>query len=114
MQDITAQLTSLLNPLDVPFSPIIGLARPDNIVQIVVNKKIEKKDQPPSRDLIALTEKLADEARSGTLKGLAGLADYGDGYDFWQEGSYLSNPGAAVLPLARLERRIMDQIEDED
>src|SRR5688500_12683334 len=65
-------------------------------------------------DLINFTAKLAEDARNGTLKGLGGFAEYKDGYIFGLEGSYLRDPGAAVLPLIRLQRRIMSQVEDTD
>lgn len=82
--------------------------RPENLFQIVANKK----PVVPCSDLITLTEKLAEEARSGKLRGLGFLGEYEDGYDFGLAGSYLNNPEAALLPIKRLERRIMDNIEE--
>lgn len=88
--------------------------RPENLFRIVANNK--KKESPHSscEDLIKLTEKLAEEARNGTLKGLGGFADYEDGYKFGLEGSYYDNPESAALPLMRLERRIMRKIEEDE
>lgn len=86
---------------------------PHTLFQIVANKN-STDTQPPCINLIKLTEKLARDAKSGTLKGLGGFAEYDDGYMVGLEGSYLKNPESAVLPLKRLDRRIMDQIEDED
>lgn len=88
----------------------------------MVSKKTVREERPkkeetaPYRaDLIRLTEKLAEDAKSGILKGLGGFADYDNDYMLGLEGSYLANPEAAVLPVKRLERRIMDQIiEHED
>jgi len=57
---------------------------------------------------------LAKDAKDGRLKGLGGFAEYANGYIFGLEGSYLNNPGAAVLPLIRLQRRIMSQVDSED
>ena len=108
----------------VPDAPILdfSLPRTNNIIQIVVSKKTIKEEKPmkaetPSyrADLIRLTAKLAEDAKSGALKGLGGFADYDNDYMLGLEGSYLANPEAAVLPVKRLERRIMDQIiEHED
>lgn len=65
-------------------------------------------------DLILRTEQLAEDAKSGKLKGLGGIAEYEDGYIFGLEGSYLYHPENALVPLRRLDRRIMEQIEGED
>lgn len=108
------------NPSKFPIPSIAGVIcrkddRPDNLFQIVANRKpIKTPESPPSQNLIDLTEKLAEEAKRGTLKGLGGFAEYVDGYIFGLEGSYLEKPESAVLPLERLKRRIMDQIEKEE
>lgn len=115
---------NISNPPIVPDAPILQFPSPrtNNTFQLVVSKKIIKEEKPkvdtaPYRaDLIRLTKKLAEDAESGALKGLGGFADYeNDYYMLGLEGSYLANPEAAVLPVKRLERRIMDQIiEHED
>lgn len=108
-----------------PTSPeILGLAkaitaRPNNIISIVVDKTknngLSENNIPSSRlSLVRLTERIAADAKSGVLKGLGVFAEYEDGYSLELEGSYLQNPEAAVLPIERLKRRIMDQIEHED
>jgi hypothetical protein len=66
------------------------------------------------RYLIEFTDRLAEEAKSGVLKGLGGFADYGETYMVGLEGSYLESPEAAVLPLKILEKRVMDDIERVD
>ena len=71
-------------------------------------------DEIDRANLIERTEQLARDAKSGKLKGLGGFADYGKGYTFILEGSYSEYPASAVLPLRRLDRRIMDQVEDHD
>lgn len=95
--------------------------RTNNIIDIVAAKKTikdgkRKLPEVSSRvGLIELTEKLAEDARNGSLKGLGGFADYDTDYMLGLEGSYLTNPESAILPVRRLERRIMDQIiEQED
>lgn len=65
-------------------------------------------------DLIARTEQLARDAKSGKLKGLGGFADYGNGYILGLEGSYLENAESAIIPLRKLDRRIMDQVAEDD
>lgn len=97
------------------------LPRTNNIIEIVVTRKTREEEKARAAallhqaDLIKLTEKLAADARSGALKGLGGFADYDDDYMLGLEGSYLMNPESAILPVRRLERRIMDQIiEQED
>jgi|GEM_PF-4896883 len=87
--------------------------RPDNPFKIVVTPK-PKENRILRGYLIELTEKLASEAKSGVLKGLGGFADYGNSYMLGLEGSYLEEPESAVLPIKRLERRVMDQIEQEE
>lgn len=113
-------LSSLKSPNT---SSILSLSRPQtkNTTHNVTNKKTKEnghsqKDLPNSHvNLIKLTRKLAEDAESGKLKGLGGFADFGEeGYMFGLEGSYLTDPTASVLPLKRLEWRIMDQIESED
>jgi len=107
---------------DDSLESVIGIVRafPKNTIEIVANPRNRKRDSiqkeiPISQvNLIKLTEKLAEEARNGKLKGIGGFAEYEDGYDFGLEGSYLVNPESAVLPLMRLHRRIMGQIEEED
>lgn len=66
------------------------------------------------RYLIEFTDRLAQEAKSGVLKGLGGFADYGETYMVGLEGSYLESPEAAVLPLRILDKRIMDDIGQSD
>lgn len=86
-------------------------------IRIVVdNKIIDSRTHPEEYRLalIKLTERLAEEAKSGELLGLGGFAEYKDGYRFGLEGSYWENPETAVLPLMRLHRRIMQQIESEE
>lgn len=86
-------------------------------IRIVVdNKTIDSHTSPDESRiaLIKLTERLAEEAKSGELLGLGGFAEYKDGYRFGLEGSYWDNPETAVLPLMRLHRRIMKQIESEE
>lgn len=104
--------------LDLPSDPRLG-----NIIRLVANSKkpaknsthTSQKHMPLSQaDLIRCTEKLAEDAKNGTLKGIGGFAEYEDGYIFGLEGSYLENPGAAVLPLIRLQRRVMSQVEAEE
>lgn len=73
--------------------------------------KIAQDSHELRANLIKLTEKLAEDARNGTLKGLGGFYEYDDGYGFGLEGSYLQHPEAAILPLKRLERRIIDDVE---
>lgn len=103
---------------------VVDLAKSREL-RIVVNNKItdghSEKDEVLEKDegharkhLIELTEKLAEGAKSGELLGLGGFAEYKDSYRFGLEGSYWLNPETAVLPLMRLHRRIMNQIEDEE
>ena len=96
---------------------------PNNTIQVVATPKQKKtkKDNPKKNlpytraNLIKLTEKLAEDAKSGKLTGLGGFAIYEDGtYDFGLEGSCLVDPTSTALPLKRLEWRIMHQIEAED
>lgn len=100
------------HPLDFPTGR--RPSRTDNPFKIVVTPK--KKENPLLRSyLIELTEQLAEGAKDGSLKGLGGFADYGEnGYMLGLEGSYLEDPTAAVLPMKRLEKRVMDQIEQEE
>lgn len=93
--------------------------RKNNILELVVTKKITKTDvaklKPVLRpDLILLTEKLAADAKSGTLKGLGGFAEYEKNYILGLEGSYMEDPESALAPVKILERRIMDQIISQD
>lgn len=93
--------------------------RTNNIIEIVVTKKTREENAKAAAlayrvELIRLTEKLAADARSGALKGLGGFADYDDDYMLGLEGSYLMNPESAILPVRRLERRIMDQIIEQE
>jgi hypothetical protein len=100
---------------NVPPDFINGLKirRTENPFKIVANHK--SKENPLLRTyLIELTERLAAGAKDGTLKGLGGFADYGDSYMLGLEGSYLEDPTAAVLPMKLLEKRVMDQIEQEE
>lgn len=102
---------------DYPSPKIIGIDRAKQKAppSIVVKHKINGHNESSCLDLIAFTKKLAQDAENGTLKGLAGIADYDDGYICGLEGSYYENPESAVLPLKRLDRRIMDKIvEDEE
>lgn len=108
---------SLVSPLNVLHSevPEVAKPRPNNTVHIVVAKKITKEDleqRTSHENLIQLTEKLAEEAKNGTLKGLGGFALYDDGYVFGLEGSYLLDPSSAILPLERLKHQVMVQLED--
>lgn len=94
---------------------ILPLPRINNIVELVVTKKITKTGQSRQNrqirpDLVLLTEKLAADAKSGELKGLGGFAEYDDDYILGLEGSYLENPESALAPVKILERRVMDQI----
>lgn len=96
-----------------------GKPRTNNIIEIVVTKKTREEKAKAAAmlhraDLIKLTERLAADARSGVLKGLGGFADYDDDYMLGLEGSYLMNPESAILPVRRLERRIMDQIIEQE
>ena len=114
------------NTTNTPIVPNIDIAaasalpRINNITELVVTrrKKEEEKSKAATRHrdaLIELTEKLAEDAKNGSLKGLGGFADYDSDYMLGLEGSYLMNPESAILPVRRLERRIMDQIiEQED
>jgi hypothetical protein len=65
-------------------------------------------------DLIERTEQLARDAKSGKLKGLGFFADYGSGYNLGLEGSYLENPEEAIKPIRKLDRRVMDQVAEDD
>lgn len=92
------------------FIDSLKLRRTENPFRIVANHKPE--ENPLLRSyLIELTERLAEGAKDGSLKGLGGFADYGDSYMLGLEGSYLEEPTAAVLPMKLLEKRVMDQIE---
>lgn len=106
--------SSKIHPPSLDFINGLKIPRLENPFKIVVNSK--PKENPQLRSyLIELTERLAIGAKDGTLKGLGGFADYGeDGYILGLEGSYLEDASAAVLPLKRLEKRIMDQIEKDD
>lgn len=104
-------------PLKSISPEILGAAkpRPNNTIRIVVAKKITKEDlehKESHENLVRYTEKLVEEAKSGTLKGLGGFALYDDGYVFGLEGSYLIDPASAVLPIEQLKHRIMVQIAD--
>lgn len=105
------------NPI-VPDARNTDLAPPrtNNIIQIVVTKKTIKDDLPPKAraELIKLTEKIAEDAKSGALKGIGVIMDYPDGYSLGLEGSYLINPEAAIPPLMRLEHRVMRQVESNE
>ncbi len=88
--------------------------RTNNPLKIVVtNRNHETKDPLQlQQQLIELTERLAKEAKEGTLKGIGGFAEYADHtYMTGLEGCYLADPEAAVLPIEILKKRIMDQIE---
>lgn len=106
---------------------IIGIATltKKSPIQIVVDKKktgtphqyksSSQENLPLVQvNLIKLTEKLAEDAKSGKLKGLGGFADYENGYMVGLEGSYLVDIGAAAKPFLHLQRRIMNQIESEE
>lgn len=78
-------------------------------------KESHSKDPSLSQaNLIRLTERLAEDAKNGILKGLGGFAEYVDGYTFGLEGSYLARPDSAVLPLARLQHSVMQQIQENE
>lgn len=92
---------------------VIGLTRPPS------KRKPEQRFHPYTPmayvNLVKLTEDLASSAKNHTLHGLGGFAEYdGKVYTFGLEGTYLMYPESAVLPLMRLQRRIMDQIIKED
>lgn len=89
---------------------------PENIIRLVVNIKKTVTGNSVSHDaLIKLTRKLAKDAESGDLKGLGVFAEYEeDSYTLGLEGSYLTHPEKAVLPLMRLQRRVMNKVEEED
>lgn len=107
------------NTSEPPKSPIIGLAvsrrgHSYNPFEVVGTKKT-KATPAPSQKMIRLTEELAESAKRGTLRGMAYCTDYEpDGYHFGLEGTYKDNPGEAVLPLERLKKRILEQVEQED
>ena len=76
----------------------------------MANTKITNPEDDPDPHLIAQAQQLLKDARSGKLKGLGFLADYGTGYKVGLEGSYHNNPEAAVLPLKMLDHTIMTEI----
>jgi hypothetical protein len=104
-------------------APVITLPIPDepphpsrknNLFEIVATPKKTDSDNALDTDLIARTEQLLKDAKSGKLKGLGLFADYGSGYICGLEGSYLENPETAIVPLKILDRRIMDQVSEQD
>lgn len=104
-----------VKPLNVIPFEILGTPkpRPENTIRIVVTQKITKEDldeKEARANLIKLTEKLAEEAKSGVLKGLGGFASYEHDYVFWLEGSCQLEPGSAVLPLEHLKYTVMQHI----
>lgn len=88
-------------------------SRLNNPIRIVATPQLQE-NATLRRYLIEFTDRLAEEAKSGVLKGLGGFADYGETYMVGLEGSYLESPEAAVLPLKILDKRIMDDIEQAD
>lgn len=95
--------------------------RQNNIINLVVNNNQKKRGAASSKDpslhrenLIKLTEKLARDAKSGRLRGLGIIAEFEDGYTFDLEGSYVLDPGCAVLPLVRLKKQILGKIEESE
>lgn len=106
------------NTPEPPKSPIIGLAVPrrgqtHNPFQIVGTKRT--KTPAPCPRMIRLTEELAESAKRGTLRGIAFCTDYEpDGYHIGVEGSYKDQPGEAILPLERLKKKILEQLDTED
>lgn len=103
-------------------SSIAELTQPrtSNIIKFVATPKKSKKEshsKDPSlsqANLIRLTERLAEDAKNGILKGIGGFAEYVDGYTFGLEGSYLVRPDSAVLPLSRLQYSVMQQIQENE
>lgn len=94
--------------------------RQNNIIKIVVNNQ-KKRGTPSPKDpslyrenLIKLTEKLAEAAKSGRLRGLGMIAEFEDGYTFDLEGAYLLDPGCAALPLMRLQDHVLSQIKNQE
>jgi hypothetical protein len=106
-------IPTAITQLPIPENPPT-LPRPNNLLKIVVNPKTKDAENGTDSELIERTEQLLKDARSGKLKGLGFMADYGTGYIFGLEGSYLADPEAAIIPLKRLDRRIMDQVEKKD
>lgn len=94
-----------------------------NIIHIVAisNKNNDhlhprhKEDLPQSRvNLIKLTRRLAEEAEKGTLKGLGGFVEYDEGFRLLLEGSYDADPSTSALPLLLLQKRITDDIFEQE
>jgi len=94
----------------------------NNLFQIVAYKK-PVKHPPPCPYLIKFTEKLAEEAKKGVLRGLGGFAEYEEGYIpdaegpsyiIGLEGSYYENPENTIVPLKKLEWKIMLKIEEDE
>ncbi len=80
----------------------------------MVNPKTKDAENGTDSLLIERAEQILKDARSGKLKGLGFMADYGTGYIFGLEGSYLTDPESAIVPIKRLDRRIMDEVESKD
>lgn len=100
-------------PLNVKNEPH-NRTQPKNLFSIVAKINNAENGHIPHSDLVSITEKLAEEAKNGTLKGLGWLAEYDGTYTVGLSGSYDEHPGAAVLPVKRLERKIMDRIVSDE
>lgn len=110
-------------PLNVT-KPSPKKPQPENIIPFVAihSRKTTKNSRypfledvtPSQANLIILTEKLAEAARNGTLAGLGGFAEFEDGtYIVGLEGTYLTIPGSAALPLLHLQKRLLNQIPED-
>lgn len=104
----------LPNPAPIITLPLpdsqIPLPRPKNPFSVVANTKTTNSGNELDPHLIAQAEQIVKDAKSGKLKGLGFLADYGNGYKVGLEGSYHDNPESAVLPLKMLDHNIMTEI----
>jgi hypothetical protein len=112
----------LIKPPDdfASISDAIRSARIENIIPFVVNTKKTKRHANPQEadyssreNLIKITERLAADAKSGALEGLAVIGEYKDGYIIGLEGLYLLDPGSAMLPIKHLEHRLITKVEEQ-
>lgn len=112
----------LIKPPDdfTSISDVVRSARIENIIPFVVNTKKTKRHANPKEadyssreNLIKLTERLAADAKSGALEGLAVIGEYKDGYIIGLEGLYLIDPGCAMLPIKHLEHRLITKVEEQ-